>query len=89
MVDMDYIEQEVLTNNNNIYSPVDEQPIDYYNNNTGGGEEQETQMVFIDTIFIFFCIFTIIPAISRCLYAEYLKKNRQDTIQENPIDNLQ
>ena len=52
--------------------------------------EESPGMVFIDTLFIFFCIFTVIPTVTRCLYIEYLKHNeRQNTIQENPIDNLQ
>ena len=86
MVDMDYIEQEGLTNNNNIYSPVNEQPIDY-NNNTS---EESSNIIFVDTVFYMFCMITIIPSLTRCIYVLYIKNKFNDNnIQQNPIDNLQ
>ena len=90
MVDINYIEQEQESNQEVIVpNPYPDPNIHQYNNHTLE-EEASPGMVFIDTLFIFFCIFTVIPTVSRCLYIEYLKhKERQNTVQENPIDNLQ
>ena len=63
---MDYKEQE---SNHEIFAPYpDPYPdsnIHQYNNNTLE-EEASPGIVFIDTLFIFFCIFTVIPTVSRC-----------------------
>ena len=82
MVTMDYIQHE--SSNQSIIVPHQDENIQYNNTKEGG------KLVFIDMLSILFCIFSVLPAISMCLYSRYIKHNNiQNNEQINPIDNLQ
>ena len=70
------------------YDPGILNPQDVNSDNGYNGTVVHTSLVFIDTVFYLFCMFSVLPSISRCLYMQYKYRTRPpDTV--NPIDNLQ
>ena len=59
-----------------------------YNNTS---EEEDSNIIFIDTVFYMLCMFTIIPSLTRCIYVFYIKNrvNENNNNQVNLIDNVQ
>ena len=83
MVDINYIQQGQESNQDTVYP--NNQQVQSYNETSG----DPVQLLFYDTLFIILCMCSVIPTISRCLYVQYIKNNRQNRVQVNPIDNLQ
>ena len=78
---MNYIQQGIIHSNQG-------ENIQY--NNTSEDEE-DSNIIFIDTVFYMLCMITIIPSLTRCIYVSYIKNrvNDNNNNQVSLIDNVQ
>ena len=73
MVTMDYIQNE--STNQGIIVPYEDPNIHQFNNTLEGKEEKD-KWVFIDILTILFCMFSVLPTISICLYSMFKETNK-------------